>query len=122
MLGNASVKLMNFAPLIVCLALLLCLDRGLGPAELTGVRRVDLADRALVVGTVAASAVTGWLFVNVVAGLRAPSDPYPWAILLEAWNHPFAGAVCAAVLVLGLVALGRERARVAPKGRGDRGW
>lgn len=154
-LGTAPMKLMNFVPLIVCLALVLCLDRRLGPAELTGVRRVDLADRALVVGavaallsvglvlhtqlsmpsataaarnsmlliglallvrarfggTVAVSAATGWLFVNLVGGLRGPQDPYPWAVLLEGWNHPWAAAVCVVIFVLGLVSLRSEPPR-----------
>ncbi|MBB1244964.1 hypothetical protein GL263_15515 [Streptomyces durbertensis] len=47
-LGGAGMKLMNFLPLIVCLAVLYCLERRLSAAELTGVRPVELADRALV--------------------------------------------------------------------------
>ncbi|MET9291824.1 hypothetical protein [Streptomyces sp. NPDC003077] len=65
-LGTAGMKLMNFLPLIVCLAVLLCLERRLGPAELTGVRRVVAADRALVLVTGGAVllvglAAHGWL-------------------------------------------------------------
>lgn len=151
-LGNAGMKLMNFLPLIICLTLVLCLDRRLGHAELTGVRRVALADCGLVLataltvllvgialhvqmgmptataagrnalfltglalvvrarfgGTVAASAAASWLFLTVVAGLRAPHDPYPWGLLLEPWNHPPAGMATAIVTVLGLAALRHE--------------
>ncbi|WP_344259747.1 hypothetical protein [Streptomyces sodiiphilus] len=154
-LGNAGMKLMNFLPLIVCLALLFCLDRRLGHAEVTGTRRVVLADRGLVLATagavllvgatlhlqlgmptataagrntlflaglallvrawfggiVAASAMTGWLFITVTAGLRAPHDPYPWGLLLEPWNNTPAAVATAITALLGLTALHRAPPR-----------
>ncbi|NJP99157.1 hypothetical protein [Streptomyces zingiberis] len=60
--GSAGMKLMNFLPLLVCLALLLSLDRRLGHAELTGVRPVVRADRGLVLAATGVVLLTGALF------------------------------------------------------------
>lgn len=70
MLGNAGIKLMNFVPLIPCVALLLCLDRRLQQAETTAVRPVVLLDRALVLATGAAVVAVG-LMLAVAYGMQS---------------------------------------------------
>lgn len=46
--GGSGVKLVVFVPLLVCVVQLLCLERRLDAAELTAVRPVVRADRAMV--------------------------------------------------------------------------
>lgn len=70
MIGSAGIKLMNFVPLIPCVALLLCLDRRLQQAETTAVRPVVLLDRALVLATGAAVMTVG-LLLAVTYGMQS---------------------------------------------------
>ncbi|MFF5567593.1 hypothetical protein ACFY7Z_20925 [Streptomyces sp. NPDC012623] len=100
--GTAGIRLMLFAPITICVALLVCLDRRLPKAELTGVRPVVTADRLLVLATSAASLGAGAL-VSEVAG--APSALAAGrnvlfltglALLVRAWLSTTAAGVTAA--------------------------
>ncbi|WP_433891704.1 hypothetical protein [Streptomyces sp. CA-111067] len=73
MQGSAGVKVMNFLPLIVCLAVLHCLDRRLDAAERTGVRPVLAADRCLVLATAAVALAIGAAMSALLDMATAPA-------------------------------------------------
>ncbi|RDG36042.1 hypothetical protein [Streptomyces corynorhini] len=109
--GTAGIRLMLFAPITVCVALLVCLDRRLPKAELTGVRPVVAADRLLVLATAAAALAAGAAVSELsdapsaLAAGRNALFLTGLALLVRAWGGTTAaGAAAAGWLGLVLVA------------------
>ncbi|WP_053912564.1 hypothetical protein VM636_21880 [Streptomyces sp. SCSIO 75703] len=106
-IGSATVKLMLFLPVPVCLSVLYCLENALVAAELTAIRRTAAYDRAALVtaGVLAqvAAALCGLLVQTPTAQAAGRNVLFLVGLMLatRAVLGPLAaGAVCVGWLVL----------------------
>ncbi|WP_327253241.1 hypothetical protein [Streptomyces sp. NBC_01244] len=103
--GVASVRVKYFAPLLVVITTMYCLDRRLPAAESTAVTRIHWLDHIAVVATVFLTVLTG-----LVAGMDVPRNLMvllALALLIRGVaNEAAAGGACL-LLLLGTAVLGR---------------
>ncbi|MYY13199.1 hypothetical protein GT204_31025 [Streptomyces sp. SID4919] len=100
--GTGGAKLRYFAPLLVVMAVLYCLDRRLGEVESTAVAPVSLRDHATVTGVVVLAHAAGpWVGMDVPRNVMLLL-----AVALTArrfMNTAAAGSVCLGALAVTVV-------------------
>ncbi|MEU6757266.1 hypothetical protein [Streptomyces sp. NPDC046685] len=103
--GVATVRVRYFAPLLVVIAVLYCLERRLPAAESTAVARIQLLDHMAVAGTVLSTLVIG-----LVTAMEVPRNMMillALALVVRRFaNEAAAGGACL-MLLLGTAVLGR---------------